>query len=374
MYCTNCGRELRDGEICSCQKGIVETKGMQSMPYPAPWVPGSTDPATPAVGVLRRHGASSLMLTILTLTGLNLFILCVAFGLAIGSGSQISAEQYLYHTAILSVSEVIRQILLFSIFLTIAFVVPIFLGFLFFYLGCRRPKTPFVPTGGLTAIQVMCIIQFSFACLELLLVLIYFCLLSVITSAVSSFAGDIGKEAQATMSVVMGVGVVFVLLILALSIIFFVCLMRTFGAIKRTARTGQPDGRVSMFVIVMFFIGGILGLLYTLVFLGILLALPSWSYSGFVSPVVLGVFFLTVPANSLITLLLGILLVKYRADINKLIYAAQHAGSITYGNGMAGPTASEYSVPVIPAGETMDSHGSVPASCAEEKTAEEQQK
>lgn len=373
MYCTNCGRELRDGEICGCQKGAVEMKEMQNVQYPGPWIPGSTEPATPAVGILRRHGASSLMLTILTLTGLNLFVLCVAFGLAIGSSGQISAEQYLYNAAMQSVSEVVRQILLVSIFLTVAFTVPVFLGYLFFYLGCRRPKTPFVPTGGLTAIQVMCIIQFSFVCLELLLALIYLGLLSVITSAVSSFAGDAAGGVQAAMSAVMGVGVVFILLILAFSIIFFVFLMKTFSAIKRTARTGEPDGRISMFVIVMLFISGIIGLLYALVFLAMLFTVPSWSYLGFESPAVLGVFFLTVPVNSLNSLLLGILLVKYRGNINKLFYEMQYAGSMTYGDGMAVQAAPEYPMPVFPVSGNVDSHESAPVSYAEENT-EEQQK
>lgn len=268
MFCPNCGRELRDGEVCGC-RNINQGYG-----FPQPPPVCLAEP--PAVEALRKHGSSPLMLMLVLMMGVASLLYL----------ADIMAGDTQSYGGVYDFSRVVS--FLFSVLIC--------LGTFLFYASCRRPMGQRISTAGLTVIQV--IYSISMSALWFVLLLLLLGLLGggadLIYDMFYFFSLD-----QATASGILVAMVTIALVIAVYSIFYFVFLMKTIGALKYTARTGMENRKVSMFIAVMCFISGGFSVFGSFLLGGILSIL-----SGLV--------------HGTISILAGILLVQYRREMISL--------------------------------------------------------
>lgn len=248
MYCPNCGRELREGEVCNCRNTTPNeyAAGYQQPVYgaPSPYpVYPDTSPATPAIEILRRYGSSPLMLALVILLGAGWLFSSISVFFSADYGSAY-AYQYGMHV------EGLTNVMGFLSFIPSALIT---VGVLLFYLNCRNPKTQLVSTAGLTMVQVLFIVSASFLGLFCLLALIGLGIGGAGLSYSLSYLFDFDSS---LMNMIIGFAMVFLLVFVAFYVIYFIFLMKTISAVKQTARTGVENIKVSMFIAVMCFIFG----------------------------------------------------------------------------------------------------------------------
>ena len=300
MICQNCGRDVPEGAVCSCQApngGYQPPPMAQGYPpvQPSGYSPPimSNAPATEAVAILRKHGSSNLMLIFAILLSVgNLASVFSIFATISGMNIPYSINGF---EGQLDPAVRLGTTVGACVGLIPAFV--ILLGVWLFYIACKNPKTPYISVGGLTLIKVIYIINvvlMSIGCVFVFL--ISFLGISVPTQ----IYGDIsGMDTSAIPIIVITLLCIFAAII-GLFIVYLVFLFKTINAVKLTAMTGIESTNVSMFIIVMCFITGGLSVLSTFAMGFDILALSS-------------------VVSAATSVLIGVILLNYRKEMISLV-------------------------------------------------------
>lgn len=255
MYCNYCGKPLNPGEVCSCQQPQQYQPNFYNGGY------FSTEPATPAIAILRKHGSSVLML-------LTAIFYAASIVLSIASvfvTSQYMQELMLYanYSQDIIASSTATSVIV-AIFGNILNYVAI--GVLFsIYRNCKKPVDSYIKTGGLTFFKVLSII--SIVLFSIMLLMIVF--LGVIMIALS---GELAYELEyllyeagmydidamgAAVGVIFGVTFFACAAFVGFGIAIQAALIRTINSLKKTCRTGEPAMKVSGFYAVMLIVSAV---------------------------------------------------------------------------------------------------------------------
>ena len=122
-------------------------------------------------------------------------------------------------------------------------------------LGLRDNMCGNVSTAGLTICKVLSIISLVCICIFAAILVLFMVILLIagVAEAANDVYGYDASIAQAGIAVLL---VLFVILaaVLALAVIYQVCVIKTINRIKATATTGVPDNRIPNFLVVMNYI------------------------------------------------------------------------------------------------------------------------
>lgn len=287
MICPKCGRSIPDGTICPC-----------SMAQPLS--------SNPAVNTLKTLGSSPLFLVFAILMSLAPLLSILGqmmmrsnMGELMYYAMQLDLDPGVLYPFLNAVSNASVG----TAVLSAAPSVLIAVGLWITYASCRSTQSGNVSTAGMTICKVLAVITLVCLCICAALMLILAVILlaaGVSESAVSD--GYYSGMTQAVMAMV-GVFLVIIAVVFALTIIYEVCVIKTINRIKATAVTGTPDNRIPNFLIVMNYIAAVGS---GLAGLGNLFTAPAVALSALAS------------AASLI--LISILLSKYRSGMTLLMY------------------------------------------------------
>lgn len=248
MFCSKCGKPLENGAVCSCQQ------------------PAST---TPALAVLKKALSSGLFLAVAIL-----YTLVILFNLVYTmiprdytdmleqyEGLYTEEEiQYVIDTFQYDIGMDLEHMSTFNIGTLIGMIPSILvcIGLWMLYVNAKATDGRPMRTTGLTLFKTSTIITLVCMCVLLgLLIVVFILVFALLGVAGESIAGADTMDAAA-MSVVLAVFVVCLIVLVAVMIFlifYYVKALKTFKAVKYTMLTGQPNDQVSMFLIVMMFIG-----------------------------------------------------------------------------------------------------------------------
>lgn len=251
MICPKCGRTIPDGTQCPCGAPVLSSN--------------------PAVNVIKTVGSSSKFLAVAVLYSVGILCSLLATFSASSMMEQIYYEMYYYGANFglnpdvfypmmnaLESSSVVGAVL--SAIPTIL----IALGMWLFYSSCRNTQSGNVATVGLTICKVIAYIGLVMVCLAAAIIAI--CLVAVIVAVGSlaggSYYGGYGDaSAIAVVQVVLGVFTVLFLAVIALVIVFYVCMIKVINRIKTSAIQGVADNRIPHFLTGYLMVMGILAAL-----------------------------------------------------------------------------------------------------------------
>ncbi len=182
------------------------------------------------------------------------------------------------------------------------------IGVFVVFASAKSKTEPTLGTGGLTLINVMIAIGLGVICVLALLVIVIMLMgsaaLSFIGGAVSSFEGS--EYVGTAFAIVIAVFAV----VFAFVISYYICLIRTVGAIKKTAHTGVPEIRGSaMYITVLDFIFG------SSTILGAISSVLGGNFIGALGNIFSGT----------AVILFGVALIKYRSRMKSVSAAAPAA-------------------------------------------------
>lgn len=244
MICPKCGRNNPDGMACPCGAPLLSSN--------------------PAVNLIKTLGSSPLFLAaaILATAAPVLFILAL-----VTSGGQyvsglisfrytINGQEVVYPSAGNDFGAVVLGSLLFALPVLLAA-----LGIWLFYGSSRNRHTGNVSTAGLTLCKVIAIAAvvwlIAMAAVFALLMVIAMILSGPLTEAMYYETGGYIPSGlfvgMALVALVLFVGM------LLLPIFFYFGVIKVLNRIKRTARTGEPNDKVSYYVMVFLFILAVFG-------------------------------------------------------------------------------------------------------------------
>ena len=252
MICPKCGRNNPDGMACPCGAPLLSSN--------------------PAVNLLKSLGSSPLFLAaaILATAAPVLFILAL-----VTSGGQyvsglisfrytINGQEFVYPSAGNDFGAVVLGSLLFALPVLLAA-----LGMWLFYGSSRNRHTGNVSTAGLTICKVIAIAAVVLCIVAAALYAILLLLLMIFSNAFSEWIYyNSGEYVPAGLFVGLAlVALVFFVGLMLLPIFFYFGVIKALNRMKRTARTGEPNDKVSYYVMVFLFIlavfgaiGGLVGL------------------------------------------------------------------------------------------------------------------
>ena len=260
MYCNFCGKPLNPGEVCTCQQ-----------PQPQQYQPNfynggyfTTEPASPAIAILRKHGSSALMLitailftvgTILNVINSALTAQSFMNTINMMAGYDALSPEFMTGSTVGSfVGAIFGSVINY-----------IYIGALFsLYSNCRKPIDSYVKTGGLTVFKVFAIINIvSYAFLILILAIFgvaMFALGGELAYELEYLLYDLGIYDIPSMGAAVGAvfgGVFFVLAGVVLFNMFVqIAFIKTLNSLKNTCKTGAPALKISGFFAVMMIITG----------------------------------------------------------------------------------------------------------------------
>ena len=244
MICPKCGRNNPDGMACPCGAPLLSSN--------------------PAVNLIKTLGSSPLFLAaaILATAAPVLFILAL-----VTSGGQyvsglisfrytINGQEVVYPSAGNDFGAVVLGSLLFALPVLLAA-----LGIWLFYGSSRNRHTGNVSTAGLTLCKVIAIAAvvwlIAMAAVFALLMVIAMILSGPLTEAMYYETGGYIPSGlfvgMALVALVLFVGM------LLLPIFFYFGVIKVLNRMKRTARTGEPNDKVSYYVMVFLFILAVFG-------------------------------------------------------------------------------------------------------------------
>lgn len=260
MFCNYCGKPLNPGEVCSCQ---------QPQPVQQPYYGGyfTTEPASPAIAILRKHGSSVLMLLVAIF-----LIVGTVFGIvnaivnpnnAAAAGTPFAYEYNEYYTE--GSSTGFSFYMDFTGIIYVLYIAAIFMLFA----NCKKPSSGFVKTAGLTIFKVMAIIA-------IVLISIAIALSAIGGGVFIALSEEIGSEFQYALyeyeyifnemgiydlgMIADSIGIIFgaVFFFLAALCVFelfvLIAMVRTINSLKNTCTTGAPATKISRFYAVMLII------------------------------------------------------------------------------------------------------------------------
>ena len=261
MYCNYCGKPLNPGEVCSCQQHQPYQQYQQPA-YSSEYFNGgyfNTEPATPAIAVLRKHGSSVLML----LTAIFFTVGTILNIFASASVSQNlmniinDAAGYEVYGPEFATGSMVGSVIG-AIFGSITNY--LYIGALFsLYKNCKKPVDSFVRTGGLTIFKVFAVISIvgcAFATFMTVLAGVFMAIFNAEISSEMEYAFyDMGIPELAAIGDVIGIFFAVLFFVLAAVVIFGmfmqIAFIRTLNSLKETCRTGVPTRRISRFFAVM---------------------------------------------------------------------------------------------------------------------------
>ena len=292
----------------------------QSAPHAATAQPAPVfaQPMLPsAIRILKALGTSPLFLVGVIAFTLNLFM---TFINSFSGASNIVATIYRIASALdleYMLADVLEDLYRFAatgnVLGTLVGMMPgiiIAIGLWMTYGACASKAPKKLGTAGLTMIKVLTIINLVFVCLALVIgeLLLFVGLIA----ALDSFAGTEG-------AMVIGVIMIFVLLCMVLSIVYYAKVIKSLNAAKNTAITGRPFANASIFVGVLCFISAVCSII------GIIPTTVT-AAAGF-API--GVFFanlITTICSATMSICFGALIFKYRSQMKSIqmqMYAPQ---------------------------------------------------
>lgn len=244
MICPKCGRNNPDGMACPCGAPLLSSN--------------------PAVNLLKSLGSSPLFLAaaILATAAPVLFILAL-----VTSGGQyvsglisfrytINGQEFVYPSAGNDFGAVVLGSLLFALPVLLAA-----LGMWLFYGSSRNRHTGNVSTAGLTICKVIAIAAVVLCIVAAALYAILLLLLMIFSNAFSEWIYyNSGEYVPAGLFVGLAlVALVFFVGLMLLPIFFYFGVIKALNRMKRTARTGEPNDKVSYYVMVFLFILAVFG-------------------------------------------------------------------------------------------------------------------
>lgn len=265
MFCTKCGRQLADGEVCSCQQGQQQSNNTQ-------YGYQNGRATTPALALLKKTLSSGLFLALAILYSV---VVLFTFINALRP-VDITETVYQLETALdININELLYDMGLeldttqtssFGMD-TIISLIPsalICAGLWLLYANAKGKNGSTINPRGFTFERVSVIINMVLLCFVcVILVLIVAAVIMFASSGLSLELGGYTYELENPEIIVgiMGFLLVFILALLALMIVYYVKALTTIKAVTFTMMTGQPNDKISQFLIVMLYITGGIGAL-----------------------------------------------------------------------------------------------------------------
>lgn len=240
MICPKCGRNIPDGSVCPCS-------------YNTPVLSSN-----PAVNTLKTIGSSPLFLVVSILLSITP-VLTIASQLGLRDNvwdlfyyaMQLDLDPSLFYPVIDAASSMSVAGAVLSAVPAILIAVAMWIT----YASCRDTQSGNVSTAGLTICKVLSII--SLVCICILAAILVLFMVIFMIAGMAEAANDVyGYDASIAQAGIAVLLVLFVILaaVLALVIIYQVCVIKTINRIKATATTGVPDNRIPNFLVVMNYI------------------------------------------------------------------------------------------------------------------------
>lgn len=240
MICPKCGRNIPDGSVCPCS-------------YNTPVLSSN-----PAVNTLKTIGSSPLFLVVSILLSIAP-VLTIASQLGLRDNMwdlfyyamQLDLDPSLFYPVIDAASSMSVAGAVLSAVPAILVAVAMWIT----YASCRDTQSGNVSTAGLTICKVLSII--SLVCICILAAILVLFMVIFMIAGMAEAANDVyGYDASIAQAGIAVLLVLFVILaaVLALVIIYQVCVIKTINRIKATATTGVPDNRIPNFLVVMNYI------------------------------------------------------------------------------------------------------------------------
>ena len=240
MICPKCGRNIPDGSVCPCS-------------YNTPVLSSN-----PAVNTLKTIGSSPLFLVVSILLSIAP-VLTIASQLGLRDNMwdlfyyamQLDLDPSLFYPVIDAASSMSVAGAVLSAVPAILVAVAMWIT----YASCRDTQSGNVSTAGLTICKVLSII--SLVCICILAAILVLFMVIFMIAGMAEAANDVyGYDASIAQAGIAVLLVLFVILaaVLALAVIYQVCVIKTINRIKATATTGVPDNRIPNFLVVMNYI------------------------------------------------------------------------------------------------------------------------
>lgn len=290
MMCPKCGRTFPDGTQCPCGTPTLSSN--------------------PAVNLIKTLGSSNKFLAAAILTSVM-----VLFSIMASMGSQDLLVSLYYYGANYGLDpdvfypamSVLENSLGVGAVVAAIPSILIAVGMWMFYVSCRSTQSGNVSTAGLTLCKVLSIISLVMFCLAVVVALVA---IVVVLVAVGSVAGDAyyseyGSYAAAfaSVQVLLGFFAMILLGVLALYIVYYICIVKIINRVKASAVNGVPDNRVPRFLTGFMMFLGVLGLV-----------------SGVISLIASPVAGIGSLAGAVSLILLSLLLGEYRAKMTMLLF------------------------------------------------------
>lgn len=226
----------------------------------------NTEPATPAIAVLRKNASSTLTLVLAILLSATAVLSLIGGILSvIKSSSVVDYGMYDYYVTgnATAVGAVIG---------TCISMIPLLLlviGVWLYYCDSKRPVNAFVNPRGLTFIKAVAIIGIVLLSVVSGLLLIAAVIFAFVGNAFFeqllyefsyyypqySYFNMYGVSAG-TLVAMLIVGLLIILAIIVLMMFVYIMMLKSVNSIKMSSVTGEPATKISMFLIVMLFISG----------------------------------------------------------------------------------------------------------------------
>lgn len=307
MICPKCGREIPDGTVCPCSYG---TPALSS---------------NPAVHVLKSVGSSTIFL-VMAILSTAAVVFSILANLSAANGvipayldqiyNYIGVDPSVYESVMSSaaVSSSVSIVVggLISGLTTVALWVH--------YFTCRNRNSGNISTVGLTIWKVFTwigIVSLIIACVGVVI------LMAIMMIGAAAGGDDVG--------IYIGVAVfltIFLGVILGLGLACEIATLRVINRAKTVAYNGIPDNRVSQFLVVMIWIGGIFTTLSGLVGL---FGAPLTGIAGL--------------ASGVSSILSAICLTRYRQEMTAVMYPPVQP---VYAQQPAAPVAPQQPVTPVP--------------------------
>ena len=290
MMCPKCGRTIPDGTQCPCGAPVLSSN--------------------PAVNLIKTLGSSPKFLAAAILTSVM-----VLFSILASMGSKDLLVSLYYYGANYGVDPDVFYPAMSALenslgVGTVVVAIPnilIAVGMWMFYVSCRSTQSGNVSTAGLTLCKVLAIISLVLFCVVVAVALVAMVVVLVAVGAMAgnAYYSDYGNSAAAFASVQVFLGFIAVILlgVLALYIVYYICIVKTINRVKASALHGVPDNRVPRFLTGFMMVIGILGLI-----------------SGVISLIASPVAGIGSLAGSVSLILMSLLLSEYRAKMTMLLF------------------------------------------------------
>ena len=246
MMCPKCGRTIPDGTQCPCGAPVLSSN--------------------PAVNLIKTLGSSPKFLAAAILTSVM-----VLFSILASMGSKDLLVSLYYYGANYGVDPDVFYPAMSALenslgVGTVVAAIPsilIAVGMWMFYVSCRSTQSGNVSTAGLTLCKVLAIISLVLFCVVVAVALVAMVVVLVAVGAMAgnAYYSDYGNSAAAFASVQVFLGFIAVILlgVLALYIVYYICIVKTINRVKASALHGVPDNRVPRFLTGFMMDIGILG-------------------------------------------------------------------------------------------------------------------